>query len=136
MAKKDTEKITWLVSEEEEYTKQDSKIGYYTTGIYSTAFCYVYRINKNTLYYYSDIISLMNSVLRNNIRFGIKRIEYEHIKGEIQKALRLIETMYKPLSDHARSLENKLTEAQAELVKYKASEKWKERTERKVEEPV
>jgi hypothetical protein len=47
-----------------------------------------------------------------------------------------MDSMYKPLSDHARSLENKLTEAQAELVKYKASEKWKERKEQKVEEPA
>ena len=136
MGNKDSDRITWLVSEDEEYTKQDGKIGYYKTGIYSTAYCYVYRINKNTLYYYSDIITLMNAVLRNNVRFGIKRIEYEHIKSEIQKALRLIEMMYKPLSDHTRSLEIKLTEAQAELKRYRASEKWKERKEQEVEEPA
>jgi len=136
MESKDSDRITWLISNEAEYTKQDGKIGYYKTGIYSTAYCYVYRINKNTLYYYSDIISLMNAVLRNNIRFGIKRIEYEHIRSEIQKALRLIEMMYKPLSDHARDLEIKLTDAQAKIEKFEASEKWKERTEQKVEEPV
>ena len=134
MERKDSDRITWLVSEDEEYTKLNGEIGYYTTGIYSTAYCYVYKINRKTIYYYSNIISLMNAVLKNNVRFGIKRIEYEHIRSEIQKALRLIEMMYKPLSDHARSLENKLTEAQAELEKYRASEKWKERKEQELEE--
>jgi len=132
---KEADRITWLVSEEAEYTKQDGEIGYYTTGIYSTAYCYVYRLKDNT-FYFSDIISLINAVLRNNIRFGIKKMEYEHIKGEIHKAIRLMDSMYKPLSDHTRSLEIKLTEAQAKLDKYEASEKWQERKEQEVEEPV
>lgn len=123
---KDSDRITWLVSKDEEYAKQDGSIGYYKTGIYSTAHCYVYKTKDETSYF-SDIISLLNGVLRNNIRFAIKKIEYEHIRSEIQKALRLNETMYKPLSDHARSLEIKLTEAQAKLDRYEASEKWKER---------
>ena len=76
-------------------------------------------------------MTLINGVLRNNVRFGIKRIEYEHIRSEIQKALRLIEMMYKPLSDHARSLENKLTDAQAIIDKFEASEKWQERNGKK-----
>jgi len=135
MESKDLDRITWLVSAEEEYTKQVGSIGYYKTGIYSTAFCYVYKTKDKTSYF-SDILSLMHSVLRNNVRFGTKRIEYEHIRSEIQKALRIVETMYKPLSDLARSLEIKLNDVQTELIRNKASEKWKERTEQKVEDLV